>query len=106
MPQYLQEVGYKTHAVMSSSLFLFLIRFPVEVGKWHLGYCHRDYLPHNRGFHSFFGQWSHVVNYYSRLTDNPHHPERAKEKVGYDLHQNGEITQEGEGEFMPDLISR
>ena len=47
-----------------------------------------------------------MVNYYSRLTDNPHHPERAKEKVGYDLHQNDEITQEGEGEFMPDLISR
>ena len=30
------------------------------------GYCNSSYLPHNRGFHSFFGQWSHVVDYYTR----------------------------------------
>ena len=41
-----------------------------------------------------------------RLTDNPHHPERAREKIGYDLHENDEITREGENEFMPDLITR
>ena len=41
-----------------------------------------------------------------RLTDNPHHPERARAKVGYDLHENDQITREGEHEFMPDLITR
>ena len=33
------------------------------------GYCNTSYLPHNRGFHSFFGQWSHVVDYYTRWTN-------------------------------------
>ena len=41
-----------------------------------------------------------------RLTDSPHHPERARGKVGYDLHEDDQVSREGEGEFMPDLISR
>merc|ERR1719347_2069332 len=36
LPEILKEANYKTHAVRN-------------VGKWHLGYCHKDYLPHNRG---------------------------------------------------------
>ena len=52
LPEHLRGAGYKTHLI----------------GKWHLGYCRPDYLPNNRGFDSFFGQWSHVTNYYTRLT--------------------------------------
>ena len=37
-----------------------------QVGKWHLGYCKETYLPMNRGFQSFFGQYNHVTNYYTR----------------------------------------
>ena len=34
----------------------------LKVGKWHLGYCNSSFLPNNRGFHSFFGQYTHVSN--------------------------------------------
>ena len=87
LPQHLQAAGYRTHLV----------------GKWHLGYCHPDYLPNNRGFDSSFGQWNHAVDYYTRRTNNTIDP---PEREGYDLHEDGRITREGEGEFMPDLYTR
>ena len=33
-----------------------------QVGKWHLGFCNASYLPTNRGFQSFFGQLSQVLD--------------------------------------------
>ena len=81
--------GYKTHLV----------------GKWHLGYCHPHFLPNNRGFDSSFGQWNHVVNYYTRRTEQ-YRPEDPPEKRGYDFHKDGEVTTEGEGEYSTDLYSR
>ena len=33
-----------------------------QVGKWHLGFCNASYLPTNRGFQSFFGQMSQVLD--------------------------------------------
>ena len=45
---------------------LIIIYGLTKIGKWHLGYCHPSYLPNNRGFDSYFGSWSHVVNYYTR----------------------------------------
>ena len=53
LPQYLKQAGYSTHVV----------------GKWHLGFCHPDYLPTNRGFDSHLGQWTHRVDYYNRKTE-------------------------------------
>ena len=51
------------------------------VGKWHLGYCHPHFLPNNRGFDSSFGQWNHVVDYYTRRTDNPKDSPEKRVKI-------------------------
>ena len=36
------------------------------VGKWHLGNCDKKFLPHNRGFDSFYGIYGGAVNYYNK----------------------------------------
>jgi len=86
LPQYLKEAGYSTHLV----------------GKWHLGYCNEAYLPTRRGFDSFFGQYNHVTNYYTRMTEN----KKYTDEEGYDLHDNEEVSYEGKGEFSTDLFTR
>ena len=50
LPQYLRPAGYRNYLV----------------GKWHLGFCHSAYLPTNRGFDYFFGQWQQVTDYHQR----------------------------------------
>lgn len=51
LPQYLRELGYTTRAV----------------GKWHLGFYKREYLPQNRGFDSHFGLWAGFTSYYDYI---------------------------------------
>ena len=49
MPQmFTDNLGYKAHAV----------------GKWHLGYHRKLYLPTSRGFLSHFGYWNGMEDYY------------------------------------------
>jgi len=85
IPEKLQEVGYKTHAV----------------GKWHLGYCDWEYTPTRRGFGSFFGFYTHGADYYGRQASDS-----AGIFKGYDLRSNESVTREGEGEYSAHLFSR
>ena len=85
LPERLQEVGYKTHAV----------------GKWHLGYCDWAYTPTRRGFETFFGFYTHGTDYYERLNSDSDGGFK-----GYDLRSNESVTHEGEGEYSANLFSR
>jgi len=87
LPEYLKTAGYINHLV----------------GKWHLGYCHEGYLPTNRGFHSFLGQYNHVTDYYTRKLTYEDFPPNTE---AHDLHKNLDPTYEGVGEFSTDFFSR
>lgn len=86
MSNYFQDNGYKTHLV----------------GKWHLGFCERKYLPTERGFDSHLGHYNGWINYYQKLHDS----ELKQGYIGYDLHQDGNIYKEaGPEKYVTDLYT-
>jgi len=82
LPEMLKEEGYSTHLI----------------GKWHLGYCHPDYLPTSRGFDTFFGQYGQMSDHYTRV-----HDENKHIGAGYDLRRGLEVSREGEGKYSTEL---
>ena len=48
LPEYLRELGYRTHIV----------------GKWHLGFHTKNHTPTYRGFESHLGYWTGHQDYY------------------------------------------
>lgn len=62
----LRETDYSTHII----------------GKWHLGFFKKAYLPNNRGFDNFFGFYNGHSDYFTHITK---HRQGVK---GYDLMDN------------------
>ncbi|CAD5215977.1 unnamed protein product [Bursaphelenchus xylophilus] len=53
LPQNMRKLGYKNYLV----------------GKWHLGYCKREFLPTNRGFDYFYGYYGPQQGYFNHSAD-------------------------------------
>ncbi|CAD5211875.1 unnamed protein product [Bursaphelenchus okinawaensis] len=53
LPQNMNKLGYKSYLV----------------GKWHLGYCKKAFLPTNRGFNYFYGYYGPQQGYFNHSAD-------------------------------------
>ncbi|BET01848.1 arylsulfatase b [Nesidiocoris tenuis] len=86
MPEYLRDLGYRTHIV----------------GKWHLGYYRRPYLPLNRGFESFLGVHNGYCGYYDYMTQWEVDGNLIS---GFDLYKNETPAWEHVGRYATELYS-
>ncbi|KAI6183472.1 Sul-3 [Aphelenchoides bicaudatus] len=53
LPQNLRKLGYRNYLI----------------GKWHLGYCKKEFLPTERGFDYFYGFYGAQEGYFNHSTD-------------------------------------
>ncbi|XP_014214434.1 arylsulfatase B-like [Copidosoma floridanum] len=90
MPEYFRNLGYSTHLV----------------GKWHLGYVTKDYLPTSRGFDTFFGYYNGLITYFGHWVKTARNV--VESVTGYDLHREdseGERVPSEENKYFTDLIT-
>jgi arylsulfatase B len=82
LPQYLKDFGYSTHAI----------------GKWHLGFYRKEYIPISRGFDSHIGFWTAYEDYYNHSMS-----ERGFE--GLDFRHNLDVIQDADGKYSTDYYT-
>ncbi|KAG8226113.1 hypothetical protein J437_LFUL006743 [Ladona fulva] len=82
IPQYLKNLGYATHAI----------------GKWHLGFYKKEYTPEHRGFDSYIGHWTGVLDYYD-------HSGTEKELWGLDIHQGLDPLWDLHGKYLTEFYT-
>ncbi|KPJ16230.1 Arylsulfatase I [Papilio machaon] len=82
LPEYLRELGYRTHLV----------------GKWHLGSYKRDYLPLNRGFDTHLGFWTGKIDLYD-------HTSFEFGSWGFDFRRGFEVAHDLFGQYATDVYT-
>ncbi|XP_055355338.1 arylsulfatase J-like isoform X2 [Paramacrobiotus metropolitanus] len=78
LPEYMRQLGYSTHMI----------------GKWHLGDHQTAYLPHKRGFDTFWGTPGGVLDYYSYQTFE-----------GYNMYNGSDVLRFNESTYVTDLFA-
>ncbi|VDI22791.1 Hypothetical predicted protein [Mytilus galloprovincialis] len=84
MPQWLKQLGYRTHMV----------------GKWHLGFFRKEYTPLYRGFESHYGYYLGCGDYYD------HSSEATPDYFGYDFWRNDTIDYTSIGQYSTDIFTK
>ncbi|CAD6191076.1 unnamed protein product [Caenorhabditis auriculariae] len=67
------------------------------IGKWHLGYCRKEYLPTSRGFDYFYGFYGPQTGYFNHSADQ-YHRDLKRVVKGMDL-----FEESGDGNSIPDF---
>ncbi|XP_041472305.1 arylsulfatase I-like [Lytechinus variegatus] len=84
MPQYLSEIGYRTHMV----------------GKWHLGFFKESLTPSHRGFETFYGFYGGMGDYYTHETSTS-----KNNWTGFDFHVDGSVYKPVYGKYSTEIFT-
>ncbi|CAK9304792.1 unnamed protein product [Gordionus sp. m RMFG-2023] len=87
MPEKLKELNYSTHMI----------------GKWHLGYCNKNFTPTSRGFDSFFGFYLGSQDHFYHNTSGV--SKNGTKFRGYDFHYNYNPYPQAIGVYSTDLYA-